>query len=277
MRLALVVHPDRTHAAEVAAALVAHAADLGIEVTASSDDALRVPGTVVRDPDLPPEADAVVAVGGDGTVLEAVRLGLAADLPVLGINAGHLGFLTEVEPEGAREALIALRAGDYDESRRMTLAACLPGREPVTGLNDVVAEKTVSQHIAKITVSVGEERLVTYRADAVVVATPTGSTAYTFSAGGPLVDPELDALVVTAVAPHNLFSRPIVFRPTVRLTLTADGDRPARVNIDGRNLGTLAPGEQVEVRRGDGAARFIRFTPKHFASAVRDKFRLHDA
>jgi len=277
MRLALVVHPDRAYAAEVAAALVAHADGLGIEVTASPDDALRVPGTVVRDPDLPPEADVVVAVGGDGTVLEAVRLGLAADVPVLGVNAGHMGFLTQVEPEGAGEALIALQAGDYDESRRMTIAACLPGREPVTGLNDVVAEKTVSQHVAKITVSVGDERLVAYRADAVVVATPTGSTAYTFSAGGPLVDPELDALVVTAVAPHNLFSRPIVFRPTVRLTLTADGDRPARVNIDGRNLGTLGPGDQVQIRRADGAARFIRFTPKHFAAAVRDKFRLHDA
>ena len=277
MRLALVVHPDRTRAAQVAADLAAAAADLGIEVTAGPDDAARVPGTVVRSPDLPPDADVVVAVGGDGTVLEAVRLALAADLPVLGINAGHMGFLTQVEPEALRAALTALQAGDYDEARRMTLAACLPGGQPVTGLNDVVVEKTVSQHVVKITVSVGDERLVGYRADAVIAATPTGSTAYTFSAGGPLVDPELDALIVTAVAPHNLFGRPIVFRPGVTLTLTADGDRPARVNLDGRSLGTLAPGERVEVRRGDGAARFIRFTPKHFAATVRDKFRLHDA
>jgi NAD+ kinase len=277
VRLALVVHPDRARASGIAADLVRAATGLGIEVTAAPEDAARVPGTVPRDPDLPPDADVVVAVGGDGTVLEAVRVALAADLPVLGVNAGHMGFLTQVEPEAAAAALALLVAGEYEESRRMTVATCFPGADPVTGLNDVVVEKTVSQHVVKITVSVGEERLVGYRADAVIVATPTGSTAYTFSAGGPLVDPELDALVVTAVAPHNLFGRPIVFRPGVTLTLRADGDRPARVNLDGRLLGTLDPGREVEIRRGEGSARFIRLTPKHFAATVRDKFRLHDA
>jgi NAD+ kinase len=277
MRLALVVHPERESAAALAADLVARAGRRGIEVSALPGDVERVPGTVVRSPDGLTDTDAVVAVGGDGTVLEAVRLGLCADLPVLGVNAGHLGFLTRVEPGRLDDALDALAAGGWAESLRMSLTARAPGRPEAVGVNDVVVEKALSQHVVKISVVVGTERLVSYRADGVVVASPTGSTAYTFSAGGPLVDPELEALVLTAVAPHNLFSRPIVFRPEVHLRLTVDDDRPARVNVDGRTLAVLAPGEVVEVFRGERAARFIELWPRNFAVSVREKFHLHDA
>lgn len=277
MRLALVVHPERESAAALAADLVARAVRRGIEVSAVPHDARRVPGTALRPAEAPLQADVVVAVGGDGTMLEAVRVALDADLPVLGVNAGHVGFLTRVEPGRIDAALDALAAGGWAESRRMTLCARVRGRPDAVGLNDVVVEKAVSQHVVKISVVVGAERLVSYRADGVVVATPTGSTAYTFSAGGPLVDPELEALVVTAVAPHNLFARPIVLRPEVSLRLTVDDDRPARVNVDGRTLAVLAPGEEVEVSRGERAARFVELWPRHFAVAVRERFHLHDA
>jgi NAD+ kinase len=277
MKLDLVVHPSREGAAAVAEALVAEASSRGMTVTASAEDAGRVAGAEVRPSDTLPGGDVIVAVGGDGTMLEAVRLGLATGLPVLGVNAGHIGFLAAVEPEGTGAALDALAAGDWQESSRMTLAAQMPGSEPVAGINDVVVEKVLSQHVVKIGVSVGTERLVCYRADAVVVATPTGSTAYTFSAGGPLVDPELEALIVTAVAPHNLFARPLVFGPDTRLQLGAEGDRPARVNVDGRCIGELDPGDTVEVWRGDSAARLVVLSPRHFGAAVREKFGLHDA
>jgi NAD+ kinase len=277
VKLALVVHPDRDTAAELAADLTARAARRGIRVSAQPADAARVPGTTVRLPGRPVEADVVVAVGGDGTVLEAVRVGLAADLPVLGVNAGHLGFLTGVEPNRLDDALDALAAGGWAESQRMTLTAQVAGRAPAVGINDVVVEKAVSQHVVKISVQVGAERLVSYRADAVVVATPTGSTAYTFSAGGPLVDPQLEALVVTAVAPHNLFGRPIVLRPDAHLRLTVDDDRPARVNVDGRTLTMLAPGAEILVARGDHPARFVELWPRNFVASVREKFQLHDA
>jgi len=277
MRIALVVHPDRASAAALASELTAGAARRGIQVSAEPADAARVPGTVIRPPGEHLDADVVVAVGGDGTVLEAVRVGLAAGLPVLGVNAGHLGFLTCVEPGLLEEALDILATGGWPESSRMTLAARVPGKPAAVGINDVVVEKAVSQHVVKISVAVGAERLVSYRADAVVVATPTGSTAYTFSAGGPLVDPALEALVITAVAPHNLFARPIVLRPDQHLRLTVDDDRPARVNVDGRTLTVLSPGEQVEVTRGDRSARFIELWPRNFAVSVREKFQLHDA
>jgi NAD+ kinase len=278
VRLALVVHPSRREAALVAGRVVAEAARLGMTVTATPHDCDRIPGCTERSDDGPDDADVVVAVGGDGTVLQAVRLALAADVPVLGVNAGTVGFLTQAEPDGRLpEAIEALAAGDYTESRRMTLEARLPGRGPEPGLNDVVVEKAISQHVVKVALSVGPERLVEYRADAVIVATPTGSTAYTFSAGGPLVDPELDALIVSAVAPHTLFSRPIVFRPGVRLRLEVVDDRPARVNVDGRPIGELAPGDVVEVVRGESEARFITLIPRNFATSVRHKFHLHDA
>jgi NAD+ kinase len=277
VRLALVVHPSREEAAEVAGRVVAEATRFGMSVTASPHDCRRVPGCTERRDDGSDDADVVVAVGGDGTVLQAVRQALAADVPVLGVNAGTVGFLTQAEPDRLPAAVAALAAGDYTESRRMTLEARMPGLDPVPGLNDVVVEKLISQHVVKVALSVGPERLVEYRADAVIVATPTGSTAYTFSAGGPLVDPELDALVVSSVAPHTLFSRPIVFRPGARLVLEVVDDRPARVNVDGRSIGELSPGERVEVGRGTVEARFITLTPRNFATAVRHKFHLHDA
>jgi NAD+ kinase len=276
MRIALVIHPHRQEAAEIAAGLVSEAAARGFSVSASADDAQRVPGTEVRGQG-PVDADVVVAVGGDGTVLEAVRLGIEADRPILGVNAGHMGFLAEIEPAMVPQAIEALSAGAYTESRRMTLTTQIEGLESVTGINDAVIEKTVSQHILRVEVWVGDERLIGYRTDAVVVATPTGSTAYTFSAGGPLVDPELEALVVTPVAPHTLFGRPIVFQPGARLRFRVEGDRPARVNVDGRSHAVLEPGEEVTIVKGDASARFLSLVPRNFATTVREKFHLHDA
>jgi len=277
MKIALVLHPFREDATAIAASFTNEAVRRGHTVHVSEDDASRVPGAEVRQADQPVSGELVVGVGGDGTVLEAVRQGIVACAPVLGINAGHVGFLTEVEAGRIPEALDAIAAGDYVLSERMTLSAHLPDREPILGINDAVIEKSVSQHIVRVGVWVGDERLVGYRADGIVISTPTGSTAYNFSAGGPLVDPELDALVVTPVAPHTLFGRPIVFGPDVRLRFEIEGDRSARVNIDGRSVGDLAPGEAVEIVCGEQRARFIRLAPRNFARSVREKFHLHDA
>ena len=171
----------------------------------------------------------------------------------------------------------AIEGGQFMLSERMTLAAYRPDREPVLGINDAVLEKAISQHVIRVAAWVGGEHLVGYRADGIVVATPTGSTAYNFSAGGPLIDPELDALVVTPVAPHTLFGRPLVFGPEVRLRFEVEGDRPARLNIDGRSQGELEPGESVEIVRGAHRVRFLRLAPRNFAKSVREKFHLHDA
>jgi NAD+ kinase len=159
----------------------------------------------------------------------------------------------------------------------MTLRSELPDGQAVDALNDVVVEKVLSQNVVRIAVSVGPQHLAEYRADAIIVATPTGSTAYTFSAGGPLVDPELDSLIMTAVAPHNLFGRAIVFGADTTLDLRVSSDRPARVNVDGRVQAELSPGEVVRVSRGPNPVRLVRLSSSNFARTVKEKFHLHDA
>lgn len=277
MNLALVTHPTRELAAEVGAMVVSAADRQGMTVSAVPEDAVRIEGVTERDPTAPVAADVIIAVGGDGTVLEAVRQGLLVDTPVLGVNAGHVGFLAEVEPSDIGDAIEALARNEFTVSNRMTIEATLPDGSTVVGLNDAVVEKLVTQRIVRIAISVGDEHLVEYRADAVIVASPTGSTAYTFSAGGPLVDPELEAIVVTAVAPHNLFGRPLVFQPSVALKLTVAGDRLARVNVDGRFAGDLVPGESVTLQRGPDRAQLIRLRHRNFTRAVTEKFGLRDA
>ena len=276
MRIALVLHPSRTVAADLAGRVVAAATDLGIEVTVDEADAERVPTAVAR-PAGSLVADVVLAVGGDGTVLEAAHRAISVDLPVIGVNAGNVGFLAEIQRDEVEAGLEALKSGNYSITERMTLSAVTSGGTTLTALNDVVVEKEMSQNIIRVGVSADDEQLVEYRADGVIVATPTGSTAYTFSAGGPLIDPELRALTVTAVAPHTLFGRPIVFGPGTTLRLTVAGDRAARLNGDGRDYGMLDPGESVTIETGTDVVRLIRLTPQHFAAAIKQKFHLHDA
>ncbi|MCJ7724938.1 MAG: NAD(+)/NADH kinase [Acidimicrobiia bacterium] len=277
MKIVLVLHPFRSQAADIAAGFTAEAATRGHSIEVAEPDSSRVPQAAVRPPGAPITADLIVGVGGDGTVLEALRQGIQADAPVLGVNAGHMGFLTEIEPTNVTAALDAIEGGRFFLSERMTLSAIFPDGEQVLGINDAVIEKAVSQHVIRVAAWVEGERLAGYRADGIVIATPTGSTAYNFSAGGPLIDPELDALVVTPVAPHTLFGRTLVFGPEVRLRFEVEGDRPARVNIDGRAQRGLEPGEAIEIIRGAHRARFLRLAPRNFAKSVREKFHLHDA
>lgn len=277
MRLALVLHPTRASSAEVGASVATSASARGVTVIASPADAARMPGVLAWSDDPFEPDDVVVAIGGDGTVLEAARLGRAEDTPVLGVNAGNVGYLAEVDPTTIDDAIDRLVRGDYRISTRMTLDITLPDGRVLSGLNDLVVEKAISRHVVSVAVSVAQERLVEYRTDAVIVATPTGSTAYTFSAGGPLVDPEMEALLVTAVAPHNLFGRPLVFRPDAALSITVTSDRDARANVDGRHAADLVPGETVTVVRGARPTRLIRLSPSNFARTVKEKFRLHDA
>jgi NAD+ kinase len=275
VRIALVLHPSRTVATELAASVAAAAIAHGFEVSVDAADADRVPGSIARVGEQL-SADYVVAVGGDGTVLEAARRALGSGLPVVGVNAGNVGFLAEIQPDQVESAMVALAAGAFTVTERMTLRARTDG-STFSALNDVVVEKEESQNIVRIRVAADGHDLVEYRADGVIVATATGSTAYSFSAGGPLIDPELSALAVTAVAPHTLFGRPLVFGPDTVLLLEVAGERAARLNGDGRDYGLLQPGESVEIGRGPDVVRLIRLHPEHFAAAVKRKFHLHDA
>jgi NAD+ kinase len=217
--------------------------------------------------------DMVLSVGGDGTMLGAVQHALEWDVPVLGFNLGTLGFLAQAEPDDVASVVTRLTTGGYQIEERMTVSATV-GERTVVGVNDVVVEKVDTTRLISLAVTIDGEPFVTYRADGLIVATPTGSTAYSFSAGGPLVDPRLDALVMTPVASHSLFDRAVVLPPSTVIELRVNRDRLVRANVDKLVLGELGEGRVVGIRRGDRPARFVTFGPRSFPSLVKDKFGL---
>lgn len=271
MKIGLVVHPQRQHATEVAHTVVAGAARRGIGIVAADGEAGKLPGVMADGLD---GVSLVLSIGGDGTVLEAVKRALPLGLPVLGINVGQIGFLAEVDVAHLDAALDRIEAGDWSIDERMTMKAEIEDRPPMYGLNDIVISKRMISRLVSLAVSVDGERFRTYRADGIVVATATGSTAYSFSAGGPAVDPRVRALFMTAVAPHSLFSRTLVFEAGRELSFTAASDRPVGVEVDASDMGELAPGQSVRVGAGDVDARFATMGGRRFPHTLQHKLGL---
>lgn len=227
-------------------------------------------GEVVEGETVP---DMIVAVGGDGTMLAAVRRSLAWDVPVLGFNLGTLGFLTVAEPDEVETIVRRVLAGDYEIEERSTVSATID-EVSATGLNDVVVEKIDSTRLVGLDVLIDGEPFVTYQADGLIVATATGSTAYSFSAGGPLVDPRVRGLVLTPVASHSLFDRSLVLPDDSEIEVRVSRDRMVRVHVDKKDIGELGEGDRVLITRGERAARFVTLDEQAFPGLVRNKFRL---
>ena len=246
---------------------------------------VRVPGYEARsagldrwsvpDDDFAAGLDVVVVVGGDGTVLRAVDLTTRSRAPLLSVNMGRLGYLTEVEPSGARRAIEGFLAGDYRVERRMTVVGRVePSGRQYEGLNEVVLAGGEVGRLADIVCAIDDTEFTVYPCDALVVATPTGSTAYAFSAGGPIVSPGLDSLVVVPVAAHSLFNRGLVLRPDEGLMLRINGDRPGAISVDGRQVDELRPGESLGLSAGADGVTFVRFRELDFLAILREKFGL---
>lgn len=255
MKVGLVVHRGRPEAAAVAERLRAGAASRNVELVDGISAGL----------------DLIIAIGGDGTMLSALAAAIDEGIGVVGINVGVVGYLADVEPDQVEQALDRLVAGEYTVEERLTVAASWEG-SAATAVNDVVLEKIESQHSVRLEFDLDGERLVTYRADGVIVATPTGSTAYAFSAGGPLVPSGVEALVVAPVAAHNLFSRPLVVSADSTLRFVVRGHRPVRVNVDGREEVVLESGAWMEIGRGARTAQLVRVFGHGFAATIRSKF-----
>jgi len=236
-----------------------------------SDAITSMGGSVVDSKETSP--DLVLAVGGDGTMLAGAQQALAHDVPILGFNLGTIGFLTEAETAEVDSVVRRLIDGNFDVAERMTVTATVDGVS-ATGVNDVVVEKVDNQRLIHLDVVVDGAPFLTYRADGLIVATPTGSTAYSFSAGGPLVDPDLNALILTPVAAHSLFDRTLVLPPTTRLAVEVGRDRPVKVTVDKIDMGHLVSGQTVEIERGARPARFVRLHGRPFTSLVTEKFGL---
>jgi NAD+ kinase len=287
MRIALVAHLARPGAVE----LVRHAS--GVLGAEGHDCVLHIPegvGSAPAPADLagmvapldPPAAapDLVVSFGGDGTFLRAARHARAADVPVIGVNVGRLGFLAEIDPPELDAALARLGAGDHTVELRSTLEVELRSADGATigtgwALNDVAIEKVARQRLVRLEVEIGTTPFAAVAADAVIVATSTGSTAYALSAGGPIVNPTLDAMLIVPVAPHSLFDRTVVTDladvVTVRVSEDQDG---ALVSTDGMDPTLLEPGGSAVVRGGARPVRVARLGGPAFFGRVRRTFRL---
>jgi NAD+ kinase len=221
--------------------------------------------------------DLAVCLGGDGTMLRTVALVHGNDVPVLGVNVGTLGYLTEVEAGAAQAALARFFAGDYAVEDRMMVQASIEGLDvPVSGLNEVTVEKTPRSHTVKLSVYLHDEFFTTYVADGIIIATPTGSTAYSFSARGPIVTPTHRLLVVNAVAPHMLFDRVLVLSPDDHVRMVVEGGRPAVVSVDGRQIAVLGEGDVVTCTAAPTSARLVRLGNRTFHGILKSKFGLND-
>lgn len=219
-------------------------------------------------------ADLVIALGGDGTVLRAAQSAHAEDIPLLGINFGNLGYLTEVDAGEERGALDKVLSGSFSIESRMMLE-CHNGSFSFVGLNEVLIERSSPHRLVRLEVRIGGERLASFNADGVIVATPTGSTAYALSAGGPIVDPRAECLIVVPVSPHMIFSRPFVLTPdeSVELTVAPEG-QGADLSLDGAIGTALDPGARVVVRRHSRPLKMVRLAGPGFLERLRTKLAL---
>jgi NAD+ kinase len=273
----LVLHPLRDCGAAVGA-VVDWAAERGAKVYGTAEEIGRVRGAIAVSADeLGQHRDLIVSLGGDGTMLRAMRLADGHRVPVLGVNLGRLGFLAEVDIPELAAALSAIDDHRYTTESRLAVDAEIDGRK-LTGFNDVAVVRVPGQGSARVGLLVGGSPFVSYAADAVVVATPTGSTAYSFAAGGPIMSPAVEALLVTPAAPHSAYNRGVVLSilDALALDILPSSGRLA-IEVDGQVERYVGPGDRIELRARPGAASVIRLGGTTFYERARRKLRLTDS
>ena len=283
----LVVHEQRPEAAELAREAARWLVARGHGVRLPKEDAENVglPDLGWPAEELGPGLDFTVTLGGDGTILRAVSLVSRAGVPLLGVNLGRLGYLADLEPEGLADALERVLAGRYAIEERMLLSVVVhrAGEPPVIpavggdmwALNEAVIERPAAGRTVHVAVEVERRFWTTYAADGLIVATPTGSTAYAFSAGGPIVSPNVRALIMTPVSAHMSFDRSLVVdaADSVRIEVT---DRPATLVLDGREVGLLEKGDAIVCTEAPGSVRFVTLGARDFYGILKAKFGVAD-
>jgi NAD+ kinase len=279
-RVGLVAKPDANEAQRVVRQLIDWLQGHGLTVVVEKETAALAPqatATAVAKPDLPGQVDALIVLGGDGTLLSMARAVGDLGVPILGVNLGFLGFLTATTLDEMSGALRALVAGELAIDERMMLRArVIRGGQELgehLALNDVVITKSAMSRIIDLTVSVDGRHATSYRADGLIISTPTGSTAYNLSAGGPILFPTMDAVVLTPIAPHTLSNRPIVLPASQRIDVTLRVDQEVMLTIDGQVGVPLRERDVVQVQQAAARIRLLRFDQKDFFSVLRTKLK----
>ncbi len=278
----LVVHTGRagarTAARDVGVALAQAGATTRVLTTEAAD--LDVPGAVGVDPSGAADGvDLVLVLGGDGTLLRAAELARPAGAPLLGVNLGHIGFLAEIEPDRLEHTVTRVLAGGYDVEERMTVDVVVTagGRTIANdwALNEASVEKAARERMVELLAAIDGRPLSRWGCDGLVLATPTGSTAYAFSAGGPIVAPDVEALLLVPISAHALFAKPLVVGPASTITVDLlPGAGAGVLCCDGRRTTPLPPSARVEVRRGTTPVRLARIHPAPFTERLVAKFQL---
>jgi len=286
--VALIVHEIREDAEEAARNLAAWLPERGhklalLKGNASELQASELPPdtTVLAAEELADGASVVVSLGGDGSMLRAAQLAAPYGVPVLGVNFGQLGYLTAVEPAGMLEAVEQTLTGEVTIEKRMRVAVTVVragGKEIEVGhaLNEALVERDESGRTVRLGLSIDDEFFISYSADGIIVASPTGSTAYSLSARGPIVAPLHEALVVTAVSPHQLFDRSLVLNPESVVEIEVLPDRNASLSLDGRSMLQLQPGDRVRCTRSTIPVGFVSLHGEEFLNVLKTKFGLTD-
>ncbi len=286
--VAVLIHDERDAAATYANELIDWLTRNDYRAIAPPADAATLGqlDLAVDEAQLGAAAELAVCFGGDGTVLRAVNLVAPAGVGVLGVNIGSLGYLTEFEPPDAIAAVRDALDGRLAVTERLMVETHVARRVerddeprangPFSGLNEVALEKSDLGHTVRLAVAFDGDAFTTYAADGLIISTPTGSTAYSLSAGGAIVEPAHPSLQLTPVAPHMLFDRSIVLRPQTEVRCTLIGDRPANLVVDGRNMTTLEDGDVATIRTSPTVARLITTGNNSFHSVLKSKLGLRD-
>jgi len=272
--VAIIVKPHHDEARATAEQLSAWLSDRKLKQvgdTLSASDARREP-TVISD------ADLIVVLGGDGTMISAARMVGDADVPILGVNYGSLGYLTDFRIEEMFSALESIVDGEYEIDRRVMLDVELWRNEGKIAsgrvLNDIVVNKAALARIIDIEVTLNGLFVNSFRADGLIVSTPTGSTAYNLSAGGPIVYPSMNAVVITPICPFTLTNRPLVVPDSAAIVLTLkSGNEGVALTLDGQTGFTMEAGDRVEARKSATSFNLIRPTNRNYFDVLRDKLR----
>jgi NAD+ kinase len=276
-RVGFVVHAGRDEAVAAAGQLVRRLRDAGVATRELVGEAISAEERA-EPAAFSGALDLVVSVGGDGTLLRAARLAAEAGCPVLGVKVGRMGFLTEVEPDGAAELLQRAVEGAARVEERLAVVAKFDGGTsfpPQWALNEIMVEKLARHRLVRLAVFVDGTYVTTFSADGVIVATPTGSTAYSFSARGPIVMPTVPGLILTPVAPHMVFDRSFVLGAAQRVTLEVVGEVAGLLSADGREALEVPVGTRVRIEAASEPARLVRRDGSSgFLDLVREKFDL---
>jgi NAD+ kinase len=278
----LVAHTSRKQIVTLADRTADQLTAAGIEARMLADEASACRSSavkVVSADDAAAGCELVLALGGDGTFLRAAELARPAGVPMLGVNLGHVGFLAETEPQGLDDAMAAIVDCRYSVEERVTINAEIIVDGVVTGttwaLNEASLERTSRERMIELAVAVDERPLLRFGCDGLICATPTGSTAYAFSAGGPIVWPNVEALLIVPNAAHALFARPIVVAPAsvIEVDLVSPGHE-AVLSCDGRRSLGVPAGARVRLRRGEPPVKVVRLWDVSFTERLVSKFQL---